>query len=103
MAVQAPTPEQLDEIAQAIGLSLTDADLASFHGLVKGNIALYNIVDAMPDQLPPVKYPRTPGQRPAPEDNRHNAWYVKTSIEGAARGKLKGKKVAVKDLSLIHI
>src|SRR4030095_8107689 len=54
-------------------------------------------VDAMPDNLPPVKYPRTPGYRPGPEENKHNAWYVKTTVNGAPRGKLKGKTIALKD------
>jgi amidase len=55
------------------------------------------VVDAMPDNLPTVKYPRTPGYRPASEENRHNAWYVKTVVEGAPSGKLHGKTVVLKD------
>ena len=42
-------------------------------------------------------YPRTPGPRPAAEENRYGAWYVKTKVEGAPSGKLKGKNVVVKD------
>src|SRR4029079_2168615 len=30
-------------------------------------------------------------------ENKHNAWYVKTTVEGASRGKLKGKTVVLKD------
>jgi amidase len=44
-----------------------------------------------------VKYPRGVGQRPGPEENRHNAWYWKCAIKGAPAGKLAGKKVAIKD------
>ena len=97
MAVQVPTPEQIREAAREMGLSLTDADVESYIGLLRPNVAAYNVVDAMPDNLPPVKYPRTPGSRPRPEDNKHNAWYVKTTVNGAARGKLKGKTIALKD------
>jgi amidase len=43
------------------------------------------------------RHSRTPGYFPAPEDNKHNAWYVKTSIKGAADGPLKGRKIAAKD------
>lgn len=97
MAVQQPTPEQLRDAAAEVGLSLTDADLESYLGLIKPNIDAYNLVDAMPDCLPAVKYARTPGWFPSPEENTRNAWYVKTSIKGADGGPLKGKKVAVKD------
>ncbi|TXL73176.1 amidase [Vineibacter terrae] len=97
MAVQVPTPAQVKEVAAEMGLSLTDADVESYIGLLRPNVAAYNVVDAMPDNLPPVKYPRTPGYRPGPEENKHNAWYVKTTVNGAARGRLKGKTVVLKD------
>jgi amidase len=97
MAVQVPTPTQLRAAADEIGLSLTDADVTSFIELIRPSIGAYNVVDAMPDNLPEVRYPRTPGRRPAPEENKHNAWYVKTTVKGAADGKLKGKTVALKD------
>jgi amidase len=50
-----------------------------------------------PDNLPAVRYPRTPGYRPMGEENAHNAWYVKTTVEGAPTGRLKGKTVVLKD------
>ncbi|HZR03058.1 MAG TPA: amidase [Burkholderiales bacterium] len=97
MAVQVPTPEQLRAAAAEVGLSLTDADVQSYIGLIKPNVDVYNLIDAMPDYLPIVKYPRSPGYFPSPEENARNAWYVKTSIKGADSGPLKGKKIAVKD------
>src|SRR6201992_3217336 len=51
----------------------------------------------MPDEVPVVNYPRTPGSQPAPEENKHNAWYRKATVKGASSGKLKGKVVALKD------
>jgi amidase len=101
MAVQLPTPEQVRAAAAEVGLSLTDADVQSYIGLIAPNVGAYNLVDAMPDYLPPVKYPRTPGRFPSPEENKHNAWYVKTSIKGADSGPLKGKKVAIKDNTMV--
>ena len=89
MPVSLPTPEQLKRIAADMNLSLTDADVASFLALMKPSIDGYNVVDQLPDNLPPVKYPRTPGFRPLPEDNKHNAWYVTSRIEGAPSGKLR--------------
>jgi amidase len=97
MAVQVPTPQQVKAAATAVGLSLTDDDIQSYIALMIPNIDAYNLVDAMPDYLPVVRYPRTPGSFPSPEENTHNAWYVKTAITGAASGPLHGKRIAVKD------
>ena len=89
MTVQVPTPRQILEIADRMGLSLTDADVKSFIGILRPSIAAYNNIDAMPDNLPEVKYARTPGRRPLPEENKFNAWYVKTTVQGASRGQVK--------------
>ncbi len=97
MPVTTPTPDQFRAIADKMGLSLTEDDVASFLALLQPSIEAYNIVDRLPDNLPRVEYPRTPGYRPAPEENKHNAWYYKTRIEGASEGKLKGKTVVLKD------
>jgi amidase len=97
VSVSLPTPDQLLAVADQCGLSLTNEDVASFRALMQGSVDAYNAVAAMPDEVPPVQYERTPGYRPAPEDNKHNAWYRKTSVKGANKGKLKGKTVALKD------
>ena len=55
------------------------------------------LLESLPDNLPVVKYPRTPGYRPEGEENKFNLWYVKSEMKGAPEGKLKGKKVALKD------
>ncbi len=97
MPVCAPTSEQLREVAREMGLSLTDDDVASFLGLMQANVAAYDLIDRMPDVLPPVTYPRTPGRRPPPEENPHNAWYVKARVEGSGEGPLAGRTLVVKD------
>ena len=101
MAVQLPTPEQIHAAADEVGLSLTEADVQSYIALMKASVEAYNYVDAAADCLPAVKYPRTPGRFPAPEENKHNAWYVKTSIAGANEGPLRGKKAAIKDNAMV--
>ncbi len=97
MTVTLPTPDELRDVADICGLALTDEDVASFRGLLQPTVDAYNIVGAMPDEVPVVKYPRTPGYRPLPEENPRNAWYRKSSVKGADSGKLKGKTVALKD------
>jgi amidase len=78
-------------------MSVSDADIASYLAIMQANFAAYDVVAAMPDYLPMVKYPRTPGYKPEGEENKYNAWYVKTRIEGAPAGKLSGKTVVLKD------
>ncbi len=97
MAVTAPTTTQLKEIAREMGLTLTEDDVDSFIALMQPTIDAYNLVDRLPDSLPQVKYPRTPGYRPPPEENTHNAWYIKTRVQGASQGKLAGKTLVLKD------
>src|SRR5260370_39809040 len=97
LSVVLPTPMQLRAVAAQCGLSLTDEDVVSFRGLMQGSVDAYNLVAAMPDEGPVVKYPATPCYRPAPEDNPRNAWYRKSTVKGAPSGKLKGKSVALKD------
>ncbi len=97
MAVPMLTPEQLLDAAEEVGLHIAEKDIDSYLGLMKGYVDAYSVVDAMPDELPTVKYPRTPGYFPTGDENKYNAWYVKTSIKGASKGKLAGMKVAIKD------
>ena len=92
MPVSVPTADQVIELADEMGLDLTDADVESYIGIFEAQVNDYNIVDAMPDNLPEVKYPRTPGYQPRGEENKYNAWYVKTEVKGASEGKLKGRR-----------
>jgi amidase len=95
--VKAPTLEQLGEVAAELGLTFSPEDLAAHREALVPNIAAYNLVDRLPDEVPPVAYPRRPGRRPLPEENPYGAWYVKTEVTGAAAGKLAGKRIALKD------
>ena len=85
MTVMLPTPDQLRAVADQCGLSLTAEDIASFRGLMQGSIEAYNTVDAMPDEVPVVKYPRTPGYRPAPESLTHNSADVVGGCKAASK------------------
>ncbi|MEM1300207.1 MAG: amidase [Pseudomonadota bacterium] len=97
MTAQRPTFQQLKDITLELGMHLSDGRIREFHEVMQGTLDAYDVVDALPDYLPPVLYPRTAGTRPTGEDNPLNAWYVKTEIRGAPRGPLTGKTVAIKD------
>jgi amidase len=97
MAVRRPTTEQLQSIVFDLGMDLQPEALEQYRSLMEASIASYDVVDALPDEKPPVRYPRTPGYQPLPEENPYGAWYIKTTVKGAPGGKLAGKTVALKD------
>lgn len=97
MTVKRPTQDQMEEIVSDLGMSMSSERVSEFLEAMGGNFLAYDLIESLPDEKPEVKYPRTPGYRPQPEDNPHNAWYVKSEIKGASKGKLKGKTVVVKD------
>ena len=97
MTAQRPTHAQLKQIVAELGMHMSDARVQEFLDVMQGTLEAYDVVDAMPDYLPPVLYPRTAGHRPSQEENPLNAWYVKTEVRGAPRGPLHGRTVALKD------
>ena len=97
MTAQRPTHTQLKAIVGELGMHMSDARVQEFLDVMQGTLAAYDVVDALPDHLPPVLYPRTAGHRPTPEENPLNAWYVRTEVRGAPRGPLHGRTVALKD------
>ena len=97
MTIKRPTTEQLQDIVADLGMSLEPERLEAFRALMEGSIASYDVVEALPDEKPLVKYPRTPGYQPGADENPLNAWYIKTTVAGAPGGKLAGKTVVLKD------
>ena len=97
MPVKPPTPQELMNLADGFGMNLTKDDVLSYLELMQPNFESYNLLDQMPDFVPEVRYPRTPGYSPEGEENRLNAWYRKTSIRGEVEGPLTGKTVVLKD------
>ncbi|XP_066284637.1 amidase-like isoform X1 [Branchiostoma lanceolatum] len=96
-AVRTPSLQQLSQSAARFNLDIDEAELKQYQDVIKEAMASYQRVDQMREPIPVVKWPRTPGWRPEPEDNPHNAWYWRTEITGASTGKLHGKTVAMKD------
>jgi amidase len=97
MTVKRPTLSQMRAIVEDFGMHMPDERIREFMDLMEGNMQAYDLIDSLPDYLPPVDYPRTAGYRPGPDENPMNAWYVKTEIKGAPRGPLAGRTVALKD------
>ena len=97
MPITRPNADQILETAADLGMTFTADEAAEYLALMQGNFDAYDVVDALPDFVAPVKYPRTPGYRPVGAENPYNAWYYKSEVKGAAEGKLAGKTVVLKD------
>jgi amidase len=92
-----PSVADLRHAAEALGMNPSMHYLNAVQDIVAPLCAAYAALDAFPDEKPAVKYPRDGGHKPTPEENKLGAWYWKTSIKGAAKGKLAGRRVALKD------
>lgn len=97
MPIDNPTLDELQQIAENLGLQLPSEELSSYQGIIENIIGGCNAVAATPAEVPPLKYPRSAGYHPEGDENPHNAWAVKTSVKGASQGKLAGKTIALKD------
>jgi amidase len=97
MTVRRPTLEQMKTLISGLHMTMSDAEVLDYMTEMEGSMLAYDRIDSLPDYLPQVKYPRTPGARPAPADNPLNAWYVKTEVRGATSGPLEGKRIVLKD------
>ena len=73
-AVPAPTLEKLKAIAQRNNLQISDDDLRDYQDYMKESVKGITRIDRLAEPTLPVKYPRTPGYRPPPEENPNNAW-----------------------------
>ena len=95
--VRRPTAEQMHDIVSSLHLSMSQGEVAEYLDVLEGTFEAYDRVNQLPDYLPPVRYPRTPGYRPGANENPLNAWAVKTEVRGASHGPLSGKRVVLKD------
>ncbi|HUH83411.1 MAG TPA: amidase [Stellaceae bacterium] len=95
--VKRPTLEQMKEIVASLHMSMSEREVAEYLDVLEGTFQAYDRVNALPDYLPPVRYPRTPGYRPSAAENKLNAWSIKAEVRGAPYGPLAGKRVVLKD------
>jgi amidase len=92
-----PSAADLRAAAERLGMQVSDDYIAAVMQITAPLAAAYAALDAMPDEVPAVRYPRDGWRRPKPDENRYGAWYVRTSIKGKPNGKLAGRRVVLKD------
>lgn len=92
-----PTENDILEIARQVGLELPADELASTTALTAGFLEAFDAIDALPDEIPEVRWPRDGYRRPGPEENPLNAWVHLSRVRGAEGGPLAGRTVALQD------
>lgn len=95
--VKRPTHQQLSKIVESLHMSMSDAEISEYLEVIDGTLGAYDTLASMSDFLPQVRYPRTPGYRPAQAENPLGAWAAKTEVKGAPYGPLTGKTIVLKD------
>ncbi len=95
--VKRPSLAQMKEIVASLNMSMSDHEVGEYLEVMEGTFKSYDRIAQLSDNLPPVRYPRTPGHKPKASENPLNAWYVKTDIKGAPYGPLQGKRIVLKD------
>ena len=98
MALRIPTVNDLRRMAEANHIELNEEELEAFQNLIPGMFASYEAIDQMPQPVEPLKYrERDPGVRPTPEEDPLNAIVRRCTLQGAASGKLAGKRIGLKN------
>lgn len=92
-----PTLADIHAIAEQYGLRLSKEDLEGHREWVGVLLQGFAAIDAQPENLPEVRYPRRSSASVSSDENPLGAWWVKTKIDHAASGKLAGRTVVIKD------
>ena len=98
ISVKTPTTDQMLDLAARVrhaprARPPPTASAASW----RQRSASYARVDELVEPALPVKYPRTSGWRPGPEENPLQRLVLEMRDQGAAEGVLAGQQVAIKD------
>ena len=64
MTFKLPTTDQLLEAGEELGMDLTATYAGEIRDYIAPFVDAYNLIGTLPDYLPEVKYPRTPGLPP---------------------------------------
>ena len=95
--VKRPTLEQMQDIVASLHMSMSAREVADYLEVLEGTFQAYDRLTQLPDNLPQVRWPRTPGFKPSAAQNPLNAWAVMAEVRGAPHGPLAGKRIVLKD------
>jgi amidase len=93
-----PSIDEILNLAAEFKMELSADEAQVYRAGMIGALKTYRRIEELPELRPEVKYPRTPGYRPAPDENPYKAWYWRTDIPGADKSPLHGEKIGLKDV-----
>ena len=88
MSIKRPSRQDMTDIAEYYGMNISDSELAEYQQLLTDTLASFDRIDELEAPVLVSGYKRDKGSAADPDDNPHNAWYWKTTIEGATEGPL---------------
>ncbi|KAK6998033.1 amidase [Biomphalaria glabrata] len=91
------TQEEIEVLTNDLKYDCSIDQIQAIKDVANESLHDLSVLDSLCEPIPLVKYPRTPGYRPAPEDRVGNSWAWRCNIQGATSGKLSGKTFAIKD------
>jgi amidase len=97
MSITRPTLDALRLTARSLHLTFSDAELLQHLSIMMPTFAAFDLVDALPDNVPAVTVSRAPGDEPSAVSNDYNAWARRTSIRETREGPLSGHQIVLKD------
>lgn len=100
MPLPAPDQSTVARLAEAYGLGLTAEELPDYTAAAGGMLASWQRVEELYAEIAPHP-PQRAWRRPPEAENPRGAWYVTCEIPGAAEGPLAGKRVAIKDNTMV--
>jgi len=96
--VRSPSPEELEELAAAHHMSLSEEEIEMYAEMIPGMLEAYERLDELSPPSPdPYRTIRDPGYRPGPDEDPLNAFVTKCYVAGADSGPLAGYDVGLKD------
>jgi amidase len=101
MSLPKPTSTDLTRIAQGIGFRPDPDTLEEYTALVSAMLDAYDALDLVEETPVLTGRASVESRVPTADEDPHHAWYVRTSIRGAAEGPLAGVRLAVKDSVMV--
>lgn len=101
MSIPKPTTAEICILANELGYTAVVNAAEEYTAFIAGMLGVYDAIEAIPE--PAVLHGRATVRYSVPleNDDPHNAWQLRTSIEGAESGPLRGVRLAVKDSIMV--